>query len=52
VVADSAEDAERMFTALSDGGTVQMPLSKTHFSPHFGMLADRFGVPWMVYVAP
>jgi PhnB protein len=50
--AASAEDAERMFMALSDGGTVQMPLSKTFFSPHFGIVADRFGVPWMVYVAP
>lgn len=44
-------EAERLFTALSQGGQVQMPLSKTFFSPSFGMLADRFGVSWMVYVA-
>ena len=42
--------AERMFAALSDGGKVQMPLTKTFFSPRFGMVADRFGVPWMVIV--
>lgn len=44
-------EAERMFMALADGGQVQMPLAKTFFSPSFGMLADRFGVMWMVYVA-
>jgi PhnB protein len=49
-VADGAE-AERTFAALADGGTVQMPLAKTFFSSHFGMVADRFGVSWMVYVA-
>ena len=44
--------AERLFAALGDGGQVQMPLAKTFFSARFGMVADRFGVPWMVYVAP
>jgi PhnB protein len=48
--ADEAE-ADRLFTALADGGQVQMALSKTFFSPRFGMVADRFGVSWMVYVA-
>jgi len=48
--ADGAE-AERVFNSLSDGGKVQMPLTKTFFSPKFGMLADRFGVAWMVIVA-
>jgi len=50
-VADPAE-AERVFAALADGGQVRMPLGRTFFSPSFGMLADRFGVGWMVYVAP
>ena len=50
-VANEAE-ADRAFKALSDGGEVQVALSKTFFSPRFGMLADRFGVNWMVYVAP
>jgi len=43
-------DAERVFGALSDGGKVNMPLQKTFFSPRFGMLADKFGVGWMVLV--
>jgi PhnB protein len=50
-VANEAE-AERKFAALADGGQVQMPLSKTFWSPHFGMVADRFGVGWMISVAP
>jgi PhnB protein len=45
-------EAERRFAALSMGGQVVMPLMKTFFSPSFGMLTDRFGVSWMVYVAP
>ena len=46
------DEAGRTFGALADGGQVQMPLGKTFFSPSFGMLTDRFGVAWMVYVAP
>ena len=42
--------AKKLFGALSDGGQVQMPIDKTFFSPAFGMLADRFGVMWMVIV--
>jgi len=44
--------AERFFAALGDGGQVQMPLAQTFFSPRFGMVADRFGVSWMITVAP
>ena len=47
---DGAE-AERLFAGLAEGGQVQMPLAKTFFSPSFGMVADRFGVSWMVIVA-
>ncbi len=47
--ADEAE-ADRLFNALADGGQVQMPLAKTFFSPRFGMVADRFGVAWMIIV--
>lgn len=42
--------ADRTFAALADGGEVQMPLTKTFYSPRFGMVADRFGVSWMVIV--
>src|SRR5262249_43650112 len=45
-------EADRVFTALADGGQVQMPLNKTFWSPRFGMVTDRFGVGWMVSVAP
>jgi PhnB protein len=45
-------EAERLFATLSDGGQVQMPLSQTFFSLRFGMVADRFGVSWMIVVAP
>ena len=49
-VADDAE-AERVFTALGESGNVKMPLSKTFWTSSFGMLTDKFGVPWMVNVA-
>jgi PhnB protein len=49
-VPDGAE-ADRVFTALAEGGAVLMPLSKTFWSPKFGMLTDRFGVGWMIAVA-
>lgn len=50
-VASEAE-AHKMFGSLSAGGQVLQPLTKTFFSPAFGMTADKFGVMWMVYVAP
>ena len=46
------QEAQRVFSALSDGGKVTMPLGKTFFSPSFGMVTDRFGVMWMVVVYP
>jgi len=49
-VKDEAE-ARRLFDALGNGGQVLMPLGRTFFSPAFGMVADRFGVSWMVIVA-
>ena len=50
--APSAAEAERLFGVLGEGGQVQMPMDKTFFSERFGMVADRFGVSWMVIVAP
>lgn len=41
-------EADRVFAALSEGGEVKMPLSKTFWSPKFGMLTDRFGLGWMI----
>jgi PhnB protein len=47
----SEAEAEKTFAALAGGGQVQMPLGKTFFSPRFGMLADKFGVGWMIVTA-
>jgi PhnB protein len=47
---DEAE-ADKLVGALSEGGKVTMPMSKTFFSSRFGMLADKFGVGWMILVA-
>ena len=44
---DPAE-AERIFNALAENGTVQMPLEQTFWAKRFGMCVDRFGIPWMV----
>jgi PhnB protein len=52
LVVKTDAEAQRFFAALSDGGQVQMPLAKTFFSSNFGMLSDRFGVMWMIYVGP
>jgi PhnB protein len=49
--AKNEAEADKMFNALSEGGKVTMPLAKTFFSPRFGMLADKFGVHWMVIAA-
>ena len=46
-VGDVAE-AERVFHALAEGGDVRMPIQKTFWAARFGMLVDKFGVPWMV----
>jgi PhnB protein len=48
LTAANESDAERLFKALADGGTVHQPLIKTFFASRFGMVADRFGVQWMV----
>ena len=46
-VKDPAE-AERVFAALAENGTIQMPIAQTFWSVRFGMLTDQFGMPWMV----
>ena len=51
VTFDAPADAERVFGALADRGKVTMPFQKTFWSQGFGMLVDRFGVPWMVNTA-
>ncbi len=46
-ITDPAE-AERIFNTLAENGTVNMPLQQTFWAVRFGMLVDRFGIPWMV----
>jgi PhnB protein len=48
VTAANEAEADRLFAALGDGGQVQMPMMQTFFATRFGMVADRFGVGWMV----
>jgi PhnB protein len=43
-----SSDAERIFPALSENGSVQLPLQETFWAARFGMLVDRFGIPWMI----
>ncbi len=45
---DTKAEGERLFNALKEGGTVQMPYEKTFWAARFGMLVDQFGVPWMI----
>ena len=51
IVFSTEEEASHAFTALSEEGSVSLPLGKTFWSPCFGMLTDRFGLGWMVSVA-
>ncbi|MCP2041298.1 PhnB protein [Neisseria sp. HSC-16F19] len=50
ITADSVAEGERIFNALAEGGTVGMPFAPTFFSQGFGLLTDRFGIPWMIDV--
>lgn len=52
IAVNDVASAERVFRALADGGQVTMPIDKTFWSPRFGMVNDRFGVPWMVNTIP
>ena len=45
---ETPDRAERFFTALSDGGQVQIPLQKTFFAERYGIVVDRFGISWKV----
>jgi len=48
LTATNDAEAKRLFDALSGGGQVHVPLAKTFFASSFGMLADKFGVSWLV----
>lgn len=48
ITASSADEVDRIFDELKTGGSVQMPLGQTFWSPRFGMCTDKFGIAWMV----
>jgi PhnB protein len=48
VINNDPAEAERLFHALEEGGKVEMPLQQTYWAARFGMLVDRFGIPWMI----
>ncbi|GAC1620015.1 MAG: VOC family protein [Nevskia sp.] len=45
---DTPAEAERVFKALAEGGSIKMPLEKTFWAERFGMLVDRYGISWMI----
>lgn len=47
---DTREDADRLFNALSEGGTIELPLQDMFWGAYYGSLTDRFGIHWMVNV--
>ena len=49
---ESVDEARRVFEALSEDGTVAMAFAETFWTPGFGTLTDRFGIPWMINVMP
>jgi PhnB protein len=48
IQANSEAEAEKLFNALAQGGKINMPMAETFFATRFGMVADKFGVGWMV----
>jgi PhnB protein len=48
LVLDDTGEAERIFKTLSEGGSVQMPIQQTFWAARFGMLVDKFAIPWMI----
>lgn len=50
--ANSVAEAERIFAGLSEGASITMPMTQTFWAERFGMLVDRFGIPWMINYQP
>ncbi|NBD25274.1 VOC family protein [Paenibacillus glycinis] len=49
ITTNDVEEAHRIFNALSDGGKIDMPIQETHFSPAYGILTDKFGIPFQIF---
>ena len=52
IMVDTPAEADRLFEALAADGEVRMPIGQTFFSPRFGMVADKFGVGWIIIANP
>ena len=52
IIVQGPAEAEHIFEALSEKGTVQMPLQQTFWATRFGTLVDQFGIPWMINCVP
>ena len=52
IIAESKEEADKLFNGLSAGGKVEMPISDSPWGSYFGMFRDRYGIEWMVDYAP
>lgn len=52
VIAESKEEADKLFTGLSQGGSVEMPMGESPWGTYFAMFRDKFGIEWTVEFAP
>jgi len=52
IIAESREEADKLFNGLSAGGKIEMPIADSPFGSYFGMFADKYGVQWMVNFDP
>ena len=52
ISAESREEADRLFTGLSEGGTIEVPLTESLWGSYFGMFRDKFGIEWMIDFDP
>ena len=52
IALDSTDEAQRIYDALSPGGSIEMPLEKTFWAERFAMFKDRYGTPWMINCGP
>jgi len=52
ISAETKEEADRLFTALSDGGKIEMPIADSPWGSYFGMFRDKYGIEWMVDFDP
>jgi PhnB protein len=52
ITAESKEEADKLFTGLSQGGSVEMPMGESPWGTYFAMFRDKFGIEWTVEFAP